>query len=128
MSCARRPLERGLGTALSGKLGEIKGPLRSSLDIAHRNGVRLSRLVMHPAGAKAEVQALSLEWLPVDLPALLREGIEETVYAHERGVRLDIGSVGQPAVVLGDAIRQVVDSLISNAVKFSNVGDTWRAR
>ncbi|MDF3384434.1 ATPase [Sulfitobacter sp. M85] len=121
-------LKGGLALALSGKLGEIKGPLRSSLDIAHRNGVRLSRLVDNILLVqKLEVQALSLEWLPVDLPALLRESIEENrMYAHERGVRLDIGSVGQPAVVLGDAfaIRQVVDNLISNAVKFSNVGDT----
>ncbi|HBB84705.1 MAG TPA: ATPase, partial [Sulfitobacter sp.] len=76
---------------------------------------------------KLEVQALSLEWLPVDLPALLKESIEENrMYAHERGVRLDIGELGQPAVVLGDAfaIRQVVDNLVSNAVKFSNVGAT----
>lgn len=121
-------LKGGLALALSGKLGEVKGPLRSSLDIAHRNGVRLSRLVDNILLVqKLEVQALSLEWLPVDLPALLKESIEENrMYAHERGVRLDIGELGQPAVVLGDAfaIRQVVDNLVSNAVKFSNVGAT----
>ena len=80
---------------------------------------------------KLEVQALALEWLPVDLSALLRESIEENrMYAHERGIRLDIGKITQPAVVLGDAfaIRQVVDNLISNAVKFSNVGDTVEGR
>ena len=125
-------LKGGLALALSGKLGEVKGPLRSSLDIAHRNGVRLSRLVDNILLVqKLEVQALALEWLPVDLPALLRESIEENrMYAHERGIRLDIGKITQPAVVLGDAfaIRQVVDNLISNAVKFSHVGDTVEGR
>lgn len=121
-------LKGGLALALSGKLGEVRGPLRSSLDIAHRNGVRLSRLVDNILLVqKLEVQALSLEWLPVDLPTLLRDSIEENrMYAHERGVRLDIGKIDQAAVVLGDAfaIRQVIDNLISNAVKFSHVGNT----
>ena len=116
-------LKGGLALALSGKLGDLAAPVRSSLNIAHRNGLRLSRLVDNILLAqKLDVQALDLEWQPVDLHRLLDESFEENrMFAEERGVRLDIGRMDKPAIVLGDefAIRQVIDNLISNAIKFS---------
>ncbi|MBS1303487.1 ATPase [Loktanella sp. SALINAS62] len=116
-------LKGGLALALSGRLGELAGPIRSSLEIANRNGIRLSRLVDNILLAqKIDIEALSLESSPVDLGNLLEESIEENkMFASERDVRLVTSTVEKSAFIMGDAfaIRQIVDNLISNAIKFS---------
>ncbi len=117
-------LKGGLALALSGRLGELADPIRSSLEIANRNGIRLSRLVDNILLVqKIDIQALSLESMPVDLGNLLEESIEENkMFASERGVRLVRSEIDKSAIIMGDAfaIRQIVDNLISNAIKFSN--------
>ena len=119
-------LKGGLTLALSGRFGEMPSSLQSLLEIAHRNGVRLSRLIDNLLLAqRIEIEALSLESKPVDLAALLEHSFEENhMFAAERDVELEIREVDQPAIVMGDdfAIRQIVDNLISNAIKFSTVG------
>jgi len=116
-------LTGGLTLALSGRLGEVPDPIRSLLNISHRNGVRLSRLVDNILLAqKIDINALTLENKPVDLGHLLAESFEENkMFAAERGVRLSLGSIN-PAVITGDAfaIRQIVDNIVSNAIKFSD--------
>lgn len=116
----------GLALALSGKLGEMPAPVRGSLDIAHRNGLRLSRLVDNILLAqKLDVETLNLEWQPVALHQLLQESVEENrMFAEDRGVTLVVGPEAPGAVILGDAfaLRQVIDNLISNAIKFSDQG------
>ena len=116
-------LTGGLTLALSGRLGDVPDPIRSLLNISHRNGIRLSRLVDNILLAqKIDINALTLESGPVDLGQLLEESFEENkMFASERGVRLHLGSI-MPAVVTGDAfaIRQIVDNIISNAIKFSD--------
>lgn len=115
-------LTGGLTLALSGRLGDVPDPIRSLLNIAHRNGGRLSRLVDNILLAqKIDINALTLESKPVDLARLLEESFEENkMFAAERGVQLSLG-VNMPAVINGDAfaIRQIIDNLISNAIKFS---------
>jgi signal transduction histidine kinase len=116
-------LTGGLTLALSGRLGDVPDPIRSLLNIAHRNGGRLSRLVDNILLAqKIDINALTLESKPVDLARLLEESFEENkMFATERGVQLSLG-VNMPAVINGDAfaIRQIIDNLISNAIKFSS--------
>ncbi len=116
-------LTGGLTLALSGRLGDVSDPIRSLLDIAHRNGVRLSRLVDNLLLAqKVDINALTLESKPVDLASVLEESFEENkMFASERGVRLSLGNI-MPAVITGDAFatRQIIDNLISNAIKFSD--------
>ena len=116
-------LTGGLTLALSGRLGEIPDPIRSLLNISHRNGVRLSRLVDNILLAqKIDINALTLESKPVDLGSLLEDSFEENkMFASERGVQLTLGSI-MPAVITGDAfaLRQIVDNIISNAIKFSD--------
>ena len=101
----------------------VADPIRSLLNIAHRNGVRLSRLVDNILLVqKIDINALILESKPVDLGHLLEESFEENkMFASTRGVRLALGNI-MPAVIIGDAfaIRQIIDNLISNAIKFSN--------
>ncbi len=113
----------GLALARSGRLGELNAPLQSSLDIAHRNGVRLSRLIDQILLAqKMDIGALSLDHEAVDLDSLLQDGIDENqIFATERGVRLAKTEAAHPAYVAGDAfaIRQIIDNLLSNAIKFS---------
>ena len=119
-------LRGGIDLALSGKLGDLSPPVRSSLEIAHRNGVRLSRLVDNILLAqKLEIDALSLERKPIDLVDLLFESFEENnMFAAARGVKLSNEASNEPAIVIGDAfaVRQIIDNLVSNAIKFSEVG------
>jgi signal transduction histidine kinase len=116
-------LTGGLTLALSGRLGEVPDPIRSLLNISHRNGVRLSRLVDNILLAqKIDINALTLENKPVDLGSLLEDSFEENkMFASEQGVRLSLGSI-MPALISGDAfaIRQIVDNIVSNAIKFSD--------
>ncbi|WP_246175779.1 sensor histidine kinase [Roseovarius bejariae] len=117
-------LKGGLALALSGHLGELTDHLKSSLEIAHRNGARLSRLIDHILlSQKMDIGALSLEHEPIVLGRLLEESLEENrSFAAERGVQLIQSTIDHSAVVNGDAfaIRQIVDNLMSNAIKFSN--------
>jgi len=116
-------LKGGLALALSGRLGELSDPVQSLLEIAHRNGVRLSRMIDHILLAqKMDIGALSLECEAVDLDRLLDESLEENkLFAAERGIHLAKAQTEQPAFVSGDAfaIRQIIDNLLSNAIKFS---------
>ncbi|MBB4174918.1 histidine kinase N-terminal 7TM domain-containing protein [Sulfitobacter noctilucicola] len=120
-------LTGGLTLALSGRLGDVPKPIRTLLSIAHRNGGRLSRLVDNILLAqKIDIDALTLESKSVNLGHLLEESFEENkMFATERGVRLYLGTI-MPAVIIGDAfaIRQIIDNLISNAIKFSDENGT----
>ncbi|RYH01172.1 ATPase [Salipiger sp. IMCC34102] len=117
-------LRGGLTLALSGHLGELTKPIRSSLEIANRNGIRLSRLVDNILlTQKIDLEALSLDTATVDLGKLLEDSFDENrMYAAGRGVRLVMPNRETSAIVTGDdfAIRQIIDNLISNAIKFSN--------
>lgn len=67
--------------------------------------------------------ALTLENKPLDLGRLLEESFEENrAFASEQGVHLAKVQTDQSVVILGDAfaIRQILDNLVSNAIKFSN--------
>ncbi|MCZ4352730.1 ATP-binding protein [Roseovarius aestuarii] len=120
-------LRGGLVLALSGRVGDIPDNVRQLLSIAERNSSRLSRLVDNILLAqKIDINALTLERTQVDLARLLEESFDENrVFASERDVQLVTKQTAQSAQVLGDAfaIRQIVDNLISNAIKFSKKND-----
>ncbi|MBU2867752.1 sensor histidine kinase [Pacificibacter marinus] len=114
----------GLKLARSGKLGETTASIQSMLDIAHRNSIRLSRLVDNILLAqKIDINALVLEHEPVDLGQILKESFKENqMFAAEQGVQFALDQIDNGPTITGDAfaIRQVIDNLISNAIKFSN--------
>ena len=73
----------------------------------------------------AEAGRVSLEKRPCDLLSLARKVVETQVASAARkeiGIRLE----GVPVFVTGDpgAIQQVVENVVSNAVKFSPLGST----
>jgi signal transduction histidine kinase len=114
----------GLALARSGRLGDVADPIQSVLEIAHRNGIRLSRLVDNILLAqKIDINALVLESKPVDLGQILEDGFKENqMFATEQGVQLALEEIAHAPIITGDAfaIRQVIDNFISNAIKFSS--------
>ncbi|QDC10046.1 ATPase [Oceanicola sp. D3] len=125
-------LRGGLTLALSGHLGDLSPPLKAPLTIAHRNCVRLARLVDNILLAqKLEIGALSLEEDVVDLESLLDESFQEnSMFAKERDVQLSKGSIETATLIKGDAfaVRQIIDNLVSNAIKFSHQGGIVEGR
>ncbi len=119
-------LKGGLDLVASGRLGEVPGSAAKALDIARRNGERLARLIDNILTTqKLEMEGLALNSEPVDLVRLLKESVEENrMFAAERGLRLTCPETDQSIEVFGDpsAMRQVVDNLMSNAIKFSPIG------
>ncbi|MHA6327085.1 sensor histidine kinase [Roseivivax sp. CAU 1753] len=119
-------LKGGLDLVASGKLGEIPTAAGHTLGIARRNGDRLARLIDNILMTqKLEMEGLSLDSELVDLTRLLKDSIEENkMFASERGLLLTGAEDSLSATVFGDpsALRQVVDNLISNAIKFSHRG------
>jgi signal transduction histidine kinase len=115
-------LKGALSLALSGHLGELDGRMHSVIDLAHRNGIRLSRLIDQILLAqKMDLDALKLEHVTVELGQLLEDSlVENRSFASEQSVTL-VSTPTEPAYIEGDAfaIRQIIDNLVSNAIKFS---------
>ena len=75
--------------------------------------------------SRLETGALDLRSAPVDLTALVRgTAARYAPEAEARGIALCIEAPADAAVALGDPprVEQIVDQLLSNAVKFTNEG------
>ena len=101
---------------------ELTPDARRFLEVVDRNAKRLLRLVGDMLFvAQVDAGRLSLERAPLDLGRVVAESVEAARPAAERGgvrLRLDGAAVGQ---VAGDRDRigQLVDNLVSNALKFT---------
>jgi signal transduction histidine kinase len=100
---------------------------RQYLDVIRRSTERLHALVEDLLlVAQIEAHRIELELAPVDLGELAHIAAESArPAAVEKKIALDVVTDGPPAV-LGDAKRlsQVLDNLVSNAVKFTPDGGT----
>lgn len=105
--------------------GAINEKQRHYLDVIHRNTKRLQRLVGDLLfAAQVEAGTLSLERGPVDLGSVVEASIEAALpRADEQGVAL-AAEVDPMTMEDGDADRlgQLIDNLVSNALKFTPEG------
>ena len=112
----------GLGLVNSGVLGEVPEGITEVLTIAERNSTLLLRLINDLLdSAKLDAGQMEFHLQDVDLREVAHESIENLRdYFRER--KVSVGFVeGDKVTVFADKSRlsQVMNNLISNAVKFS---------
>ena len=116
-----------LDLVLDGEVGELNPEQRRFLDAVDRNSRRLLRLVGDLLFvAQADAGRLSLEQAKVDLAGLAADCVEAAApAAAEKSINLVLSARAVPAFV-GDRGRlaQVLDNLVSNALKFTPEGGT----
>jgi signal transduction histidine kinase len=102
---------------------------RRYLDVIRRSTNRLHGLVEDLLlVAQIEAQRVELHLAPVDVAEVAASAVEAArPAADEKGVRVEV-VLDHPPLVLADHDRltQVLDNLVSNAVKFTNAGGNVR--
>ncbi len=126
----RTPLTSILGyleLVLDGEAGEVTDDQRHFLSVVERNSQRLLRLVGDLLFvAQIEAGKLALEYEPVDLGLIVSECIEAArPRAAEKAIELVPRTTAVPPLN-GDRVRlsQLLDNLVSNAIKFTPEGGT----
>jgi signal transduction histidine kinase len=78
--------------------------------------------------SKVEAGRLELQLAPVDLATLLRENVAfNSILAGKKGINLRLQIEGAPPPLLNldsRRVQQVINNLVSNALKFSHIGTT----
>jgi signal transduction histidine kinase len=104
---------------------------RSYLDVIRRSTARLHALVEDLLlVAQIEARRIELSLGPVDIAEIVQRSVEQIrPAAAEKGIGLELAA-DEPPTVQADAHRlgQVVDNLVSNAVKFTGGGGTVLVR
>jgi signal transduction histidine kinase/ActR/RegA family two-component response regulator len=97
--------------------------VRTELEVAHRNGLRLGRLVNTLLDfSRLQAGRMQARFVPTDLGAFTAELAGMFRSATERaGLRLDVevDELDEPVWVDRDAWEKIVSNLLSNAVKFT---------
>jgi len=116
-----------IGLMASSKIGEIPEKFKSMLNITLENTERLVRLINDILDIqKLEAGGVVFVLSPELLAPLIEQCVEQNIaYADQFGVSLKISNSFQNVVIKTepDRLNQVLTNLISNAVKFSSVGD-----
>ena len=106
---------------------EIPAPARSNLEVAERNASRLLEIVSDilMASSRSEMFAdLTVSQQAIDIGRLARASGEAwRPAAAERAIEIDVrGAAAAPAYADPLRMRQVIDNLVSNAVKYNRDG------
>jgi PAS domain S-box-containing protein len=122
----RTPLTLMLGTLEQTLAGEITERQRPELEVAHRNSLRLLRLVNTLLDfSRVEASRLEASYEPVDLSTLTAELASNFRSACERAgleFTADCEGLPEPVYVDREMWEKVVLNLISNAFKFTFEG------
>lgn len=126
----RTPMTSILGYVdLSADEPGVPDRVRHNLEIIERNGERMLELISEILeGARYAEKSVELKLAEVDLGEIVLDSVEALrPRADEQGLTIDLDAV-EHVVVRGDAfrLRQVLDNLVSNAVKYNRLGGTIR--
>jgi signal transduction histidine kinase len=127
----RTPLTSIMGSldlVNSGILGEVPEKLKNVIGIAGKNGHRLSNLIDDLLDLqKIEAGEMAFHFKPLDANDLVNEAVESTTgYASKLGIQVITVPCAGECMFMGDHNRliQVMNNLLSNALKFSDEGGT----
>jgi signal transduction histidine kinase len=104
---------------------------REFLGVIHSSSEFMARLIDDLLDvAKIESGQVQLDYAPVDMNALLAESVARNrLLSARKNVEIDLSGEGIPATVVDRSkIEQVINNLISNAVKFSTPGSQVEVR
>ncbi len=130
----RTPLTSILGYAEllgDGEGGELTPDQSGFVRVIDRNANRLLRLVSDLLFvAQVDAGKVTLDQRIVDLPTVCADSIEAArPFAEEKGVELRLRNEGSTHLSADQArLAQVVDNLVSNAIKFAPAGGTVEVR
>lgn len=131
----RTPLTSIMGSldlVNNGILGEVPENLKTVIGIAAKNGHRLAKLIDDLLDLqKIEAGEIAFHFKPLDANDLMNEAVESTAgYAGKLGIHVTTDPCVEDCRFMGDHNRliQVMNNLLSNALKFSDEGDTVKVR
>ncbi|MGJ5205517.1 ATP-binding protein [Bradyrhizobium sp. HKCCYLR20261] len=117
------PLEDLLGRDAT----QLPGDTRSVLDLVHRNGIRLLKLVNTLLDfSRIEAGRMTARFAPVDLASFTTELVSNFRSATNRaglGLVIRAGDLPEPVYVDLDLWEKIVLNLVSNAFKFTFEGE-----
>lgn len=116
----------------AGVLGEVPETLKPPLSIAAKNGERLANLIDDLLDLqKMEAGEMDFHFKKISVNGLVKEAVESTAgYASKLGIHVTTILPAQEYMMHGDQSRlmQVMNNLLSNALKFSNEGGSVQVR
>jgi signal transduction histidine kinase len=114
-----------LELVLDGEVGELTEGQRRFLSVVDRNAERLARVVGDLLFvAQVDAGSHALDCSPTDLHTVVREAVEAaSPLAREHEVELEVDADGAAEVNVDRArLAQILDNLITNALKFTPPG------
>ncbi len=125
----RTPLTSIIGSlelVNNGVLGELPDNAKPAIGMAAKNGRRLATLIDDLLDLqKIETGEMAFDFKPIDANDLVKEAVEATAgYAAKLGIYVTTVCCEEDCRIMGDSSRliQVMDNLLSNALKFSDEG------
>lgn len=120
-------LRGSLGLVLGGMTGELPDKANEFLSMADKNAERLTLLINDILDIQAiESGQLRFDFQDTNIEEVLHTAIDENKsFANQSGITIKLTDIKLPLTVNIDAsrIQQVLDNLISNAIKYSPDND-----